>query len=85
MPSQVAIRYTTNNWATFDEVAASYGHNVFGANNVDAFVFSIMLPSDLKVCLKKTVYIDQRAAPALALTEAAKCKTRHLTSFFLVS
>lgn len=45
---EVAIRYTTNNWATFDEVAASYGHNVFGANNVDAFVFSIMLPSDLK-------------------------------------
>ncbi|KIH54069.1 putative phosphatase regulatory subunit [Ancylostoma duodenale] len=46
---EVAIRYTTNDWASYDEVAASYGHNVFGANNVDAFVFSLMLPTDMKV------------------------------------
>ncbi|EPB71001.1 putative phosphatase regulatory subunit [Ancylostoma ceylanicum] len=45
---EVAIRYTTNDWASYDEVAASYGHNVFGANNVDAFVFSLMLPTDMK-------------------------------------
>ncbi|CAJ0601811.1 unnamed protein product [Cylicocyclus nassatus] len=45
---EVAIRYTTNDWASYDEVAASYGHNVFGANNVDAFVFSLILPTDMK-------------------------------------
>ncbi|VDL68116.1 unnamed protein product, partial [Nippostrongylus brasiliensis] len=45
---QVAIRYTTNDWASYDEVAASYGHNIFGADNVDAFVFSMILPSDMK-------------------------------------
>ncbi|ETN81804.1 hypothetical protein NECAME_02094 [Necator americanus] len=45
---EVAIRYTTNDWASYDEVAASYGHNVFGANNIDAFVFSLILPTDMK-------------------------------------
>lgn len=57
---EVAIRYTTDNWTTFDEVAASYGHNVFGANNVDAFVFSLMLPANIKdgkcqFCVRFTV------------------------------
>ncbi|KAK6015357.1 putative phosphatase regulatory subunit, partial [Ostertagia ostertagi] len=45
---EVAIRYTTSNWATHDEVAATYGHTVFGADNVDAFVFSMMLPAGVK-------------------------------------
>ncbi|KHJ94552.1 putative phosphatase regulatory subunit [Oesophagostomum dentatum] len=57
---EVAIRYTTNDWVSYDEVAASYGHNVFGANNVDAFVFSLMLPTDMKdgqcqFCVRFTV------------------------------
>ncbi|KAK5965105.1 CBM21 domain-containing protein [Trichostrongylus colubriformis] len=57
---EVAIRYTTTNWATHDEVAATYGHNVFGADNVDAFVFSMMLPADIKggqcqFCVRFTV------------------------------
>ncbi|KAK6030083.1 putative phosphatase regulatory subunit [Ostertagia ostertagi] len=37
-----------SNWATHDEVAATYGHTVFGADNVDAFVFSMMLPAGVK-------------------------------------
>ncbi|XGW27955.1 hypothetical protein V3C99_008057, partial [Haemonchus contortus] len=45
---EVAIRYTTTNWATHDEVAATYGHTVFGIDNVDAFVFSMILPADVK-------------------------------------
>ncbi|KAJ1357736.1 hypothetical protein KIN20_015939 [Parelaphostrongylus tenuis] len=45
---EVVIRYTTTNWAVFDEMAASYGHSVFGADNVDAFLFSVTLPANMK-------------------------------------
>ncbi|KJH52710.1 putative phosphatase regulatory subunit [Dictyocaulus viviparus] len=57
---EVVVRYTTNDWTTFDEVAASYSHNVFGVHNVDAFVFSISLKSEMKTgqcefCVRFTV------------------------------
>uniref|UniRef100_A0A0K0DK18 CBM21 domain-containing protein n=1 Tax=Angiostrongylus cantonensis TaxID=6313 RepID=A0A0K0DK18_ANGCA len=57
---EVVIRYTTTNWAAFDEVTASYGHSVFGADNVDAFLFLITLPSNMKdgqcqFCVRFTV------------------------------
>ncbi|KAK6041784.1 putative phosphatase regulatory subunit, partial [Cooperia oncophora] len=59
---EVAIRYTTSNWATHDEVAATYGHTVFGADNVDAFVFSLMLPADVKVRRLFAIYLAREAA-----------------------
>lgn len=43
----VVVRYTTNGWATQEQIVANYSHRLFATDDIDAFNFTIAIPVKL--------------------------------------